>query len=74
MFYYYFFLRLTLLFRLSEFKRLYYHIPVIESEVFHEHKDQVLHVSFSHNGKYFATSSKDGFVKVHANCTVTVCH
>ncbi|CAK9304756.1 unnamed protein product, partial [Gordionus sp. m RMFG-2023] len=28
------------------------------------HKDQVLHVNFSHDGKMFATCSKDGFIKV----------
>lgn len=48
----------------SEFKRLIYHTPAIESEVMHEHKDQVLHVSFAHNGRLFATTSKDGFIKV----------
>jgi len=29
-----------------------------------EHTHQVLHVSFSHNGKMFATCSKDGFINV----------
>ncbi|XP_013420359.1 F-box/WD repeat-containing protein 5 [Lingula anatina] len=51
-----------------EFQRLYYHTPVIQSENLQEgpgrHTDQVLHVSFSHNGEYFATSSKDGTIKV----------
>lgn len=28
-----------------------------------EHHDEVLHVSFSHNGVLFATCSKDGYVK-----------
>ncbi len=51
---------------INEFKRLYYHTPKVESEVLHEHRDQVLHVSFSHDGDLFATSSKDGFVKVIA--------
>ncbi|XP_069119388.1 F-box/WD repeat-containing protein 5-like [Argopecten irradians] len=49
---------------LQEYKRLYYHTPVIESEVIRQHSDQVLHVSFSHNGKMFATCSKDGFIRV----------
>lgn len=48
----------------EEYKRLLYHTPCIESEVFKEHKDEVLHVSFSHNGKMFATTSKDSSVKV----------
>ncbi|KAJ8952508.1 hypothetical protein NQ318_003304 [Aromia moschata] len=46
----------------GEFKRLCYHIPVVQTETLLEHTDQVLHVSFSHNGKYFATCSKDGYV------------
>lgn len=49
---------------MHEYKRLKYHTPMIESEVLTEHSDQVLHVSFSHNGEMFATSSKDGFIKV----------
>ena len=49
---------------LCEYKRFFYHTPVFESEVLREHRDQVLHVSFSHNGKMFATSSKDGYIKV----------
>ncbi|KAL3870289.1 hypothetical protein ACJMK2_038365 [Sinanodonta woodiana] len=49
---------------LQEYKRLYYHTPAIESEVLRSHSDQVLHVSFAHNGKMFATCSKDGFIKV----------
>ena len=48
----------------KEYKRLYYHSPLIESEILKAHRDQVLHVSFSHNGQWFATCSKDGFVKV----------
>ena len=50
----------------EECRRLMYLTPTIESQVIREHKDQVLHVSFSHNGKYFATSSKDGFIKVRS--------
>lgn len=49
---------------LSEFKRLAYHIPLVETETLKEHGHQVLHVSFSHNGKMFATCSKDGWVVV----------
>lgn len=48
----------------GEFKRLYYHIPIVQTENLQVHADQVLHVSFSHNGKYFATCSKDGYVIV----------
>ncbi|TGZ48936.1 Uncharacterized protein DBV15_03380 [Temnothorax longispinosus] len=49
---------------LGEFKRLAYHTPLIETEVLKEHSHQVLHVSFSHNGKMFATCSKDGYILV----------
>ncbi|XP_066293861.1 F-box/WD repeat-containing protein 5-like [Branchiostoma lanceolatum] len=48
----------------SEFRRLHYFSPVALTETLKEHTDQVLHVSFSHNGKMFASSSKDGFIKV----------
>lgn len=47
-----------------EFKRLIYNTPRICSEVLCEHRNEVLHVSFSHNGTMFATSSKDGFIFV----------
>ncbi|XP_014283920.1 F-box/WD repeat-containing protein 5 [Halyomorpha halys] len=47
-----------------EFKRLIYHTPQLCSEVISEHRNEVLHVSFSHNGSMFATSSKDGFIIV----------
>lgn len=50
---------------LDEFKRLTYHTPLLETEVLLEHSHQVLHVSFSHNGKMFATCSKDGYVLVN---------
>ena len=49
---------------IQEYKRLLYHTPCVESEVLKQHGDQVLHVSFSHNGKMFATCSKDGFIRV----------
>lgn len=48
----------------EEFKRLTYHTPLIETEVLNRHSHQVLHVSFSHNGKMFATCSKDGYILV----------
>lgn len=48
----------------EEFKRLAYHTPLIETEVLNHHSHQVLHVSFSHNGKMFATCSKDGYILV----------
>ncbi|GAB0097263.1 F-box/WD repeat-containing protein 5 [Sergentomyia squamirostris] len=48
----------------TEFKRLTNNIPMVLTDVLTEHSHQVLHVSFSHNGKYFATCSKDGFVIV----------
>lgn len=37
---------------------------VLTDELQHAHSHQVLHVSFSHNGRMFATCSKDGFVHV----------
>ena len=49
----------------AEYERLYDRCPVIESEVLRSHTDQVLHVSFSHDGRLFATTSKDGFIKVN---------
>ncbi|CAK9833884.1 F-box/WD repeat-containing protein 5 [Anthophora retusa] len=49
---------------LGEFKRLTYHTPLLETEVLKDHSHQVLHVSFSHNGKMFATCSKDGYIFV----------
>ncbi|KAJ4428297.1 hypothetical protein ANN_24315 [Periplaneta americana] len=49
---------------LAEYKRLSYHTPVVQTEVLKEHSHQVLHVSFAHNGKMFATCSKDGYVLV----------
>ncbi|CAG5108873.1 Similar to Fbxw5: F-box/WD repeat-containing protein 5 (Mus musculus) [Cotesia congregata] len=48
----------------DEFRRLAYHTPLLETEVLLDHAHQVLHVSFSHNGKMFATCSKDGHVIV----------
>ncbi|GBO24398.1 F-box/WD repeat-containing protein 5 [Araneus ventricosus] len=48
----------------NEYRRLKYHIPSEQTEVLVEHTHQVLHVSFAHNGKMFASSSKDGYIKV----------
>lgn len=44
---------------LLEFQRLYSQTPIVESQVLTEHQDEVLHVAFSHNGRLFASSSKD---------------
>lgn len=44
---------------LSEYKLLKYHAPLVESEVLTQHKECVLHVSFSHDGSMFVSSSKD---------------
>lgn len=48
----------------SEFKRLTDNVPMVMTDVLTNHSHQVLHVSFSHNGKMFATCSKDGFIIV----------
>ena len=49
----------------DEYVRLECETPCVESEVHADvQKDEVLHVSFSPNGRYFATSSKDATVKV----------
>lgn len=48
----------------SEYKRLVDNVPMILTEVLTDHTHQVLHVSFSNNGKMFSTCSKDGFVIV----------
>ncbi|XP_055644237.1 F-box/WD repeat-containing protein 5 isoform X2 [Toxorhynchites rutilus septentrionalis] len=47
-----------------EYKRLTDNVPMVMTDVLTNHSHQVLHVSFSHNGKMFATCSKDGFVIV----------
>lgn len=47
-----------------EYKRLYFHCPVVLSEVLTDHGDEVLHVSFSHRGDMFSTTSKDASIKV----------
>ncbi|KAE8739473.1 hypothetical protein FOCC_FOCC015027 [Frankliniella occidentalis] len=48
----------------SEYKRLSYHVPHYQTSELKKHTDQVLHVSFAHNGTMFATCSKDGYVVV----------
>uniref|UniRef100_A0A0K8ULT4 F-box/WD repeat-containing protein 5 n=1 Tax=Bactrocera latifrons TaxID=174628 RepID=A0A0K8ULT4_BACLA len=48
----------------SEYKRLNWNIPFVQSQRLEAHTHQVLHVSFSHNGQMFATCSKDGYVIV----------
>ncbi|XP_065163496.1 F-box/WD repeat-containing protein 5 isoform X1 [Atheta coriaria] len=59
----------------NEFKRLCYNIPLVETETLTNHINEVLHVSFSHNGKYFATCSKDGTVLLwNSNYPATIEH
>ncbi|XP_071538721.1 F-box/WD repeat-containing protein 5 isoform X1 [Panulirus ornatus] len=48
----------------GEYQRLVEGTPVVETEEICEHNHQVLHVSFSHKGDMFATSSKDGYIIV----------
>ncbi|CAG2221386.1 FBXW5 [Mytilus edulis] len=48
----------------SEYKRLDFHTPIHLSETLTDHDDEVLHVSFSHDGKLFCTTSKDATIKV----------
>lgn len=43
-------------------------MPIVLTEVLTKHTHQVLHVSFSNNGKMFATSSKDGWIVVWRSC------
>lgn len=52
---------------LGEFQRLYDTIPCVQVATLKEHRDQVLHVSFSHNGYFFSSCSKDCFVKIWNN-------
>ncbi|XP_061163552.1 F-box/WD repeat-containing protein 5-like [Saccostrea echinata] len=47
-----------------EYRRLHYNCPVILTEVLKDHSDEVLHVSFSHGGDMFSTTSKDASIKV----------
>ncbi|XP_062600294.1 F-box/WD repeat-containing protein 5-like, partial [Saccostrea cucullata] len=48
----------------NEFRRLTYETPTFLSETLQEHLDEVLDVSFSHDGRLFCTTSKDATVKV----------
>ncbi|CAO1360534.1 unnamed protein product [Diamesa serratosioi] len=48
----------------TEYRRLTDNVPMVLTDILTEHSHQVLHVSFSHNGKLFATCSKDGFIIV----------
>ncbi|XP_063847702.1 LOW QUALITY PROTEIN: F-box/WD repeat-containing protein 5-like [Scylla paramamosain] len=48
----------------GEYKRLVEGTAVVETQEICEHNHQVLHVSFSHKGDMFATSSKDGHIIV----------
>lgn len=48
----------------EEYKRLTNAVPCVEYNCITEHNDEVLHVSFSHNGTMFCTCSKDSTVKV----------
>lgn len=48
----------------AEYERLCDHTPVLLCEELNEHSDEVWHVSFSHNGRMFATGAKDGGVAV----------
>nr|XP_056716374.1 F-box/WD repeat-containing protein 5 [Euleptes europaea] len=51
----------------GEFQRLYDTIPCVEVQTLKEHSDQVLHLSFSHNGYMFASCSKDCTIKIWNN-------
>ncbi|XP_034231119.1 F-box/WD repeat-containing protein 5 [Thrips palmi] len=60
---------------LKEYKRLSYHTPHCQTSELRKHTDQVLHVSFAHNGTMFTTCSKDGYVVVwNSNHPVTIKH
>ncbi|XP_050400614.1 F-box/WD repeat-containing protein 5 [Patella vulgata] len=48
----------------SEYKRLFYNVPTELSETLTDHTDEVLHISFSHKGHLFSTTSKDCTIKV----------
>ncbi|KAF0301442.1 F-box/WD repeat-containing protein 5 [Amphibalanus amphitrite] len=46
----------------SEYRRVVETTPCFLTDELHDHDHQVLHVSFSHDGRHFATCSKDGHV------------
>ncbi|KAL4230877.1 F-box/WD repeat-containing protein 5 [Mactra antiquata] len=46
----------------NEIKRLLYHVPAVCVETIHGHKDEVLDVAISNNGRYFCTCSKDAHI------------
>lgn len=46
--------------------------PSLEVQVLNKHTDQVLHVSFSHDGNRFATSAKDGHIMVSVTLAMFV--
>ncbi|XP_041371164.1 F-box/WD repeat-containing protein 5-like [Gigantopelta aegis] len=48
----------------SEYQRLCDNVPNVLSETLTDHTDEVLHVSFSHDGRLFSTTSKDCTIKV----------
>ena len=48
----------------KEYERLYDNVPCVMLKKIEKHVDEVLHVSFSHNGMMFCTCSKDAYVKV----------
>lgn len=48
----------------EEYKRLTDSVPCVEYKCITEHNDEVLHVSFSHDGTMFCTCSKDATVQV----------
>ena len=58
----------------AEYKRLFYHSPTEHSENLTLHTDEVLHVSFSHRGDMFSTTSKDATIKVQRNYPKSCMH
>nr|XP_060613275.1 F-box/WD repeat-containing protein 5 [Anolis sagrei ordinatus]XP_060613276.1 F-box/WD repeat-containing protein 5 [Anolis sagrei ordinatus]XP_060613277.1 F-box/WD repeat-containing protein 5 [Anolis sagrei ordinatus]XP_060613278.1 F-box/WD repeat-containing protein 5 [Anolis sagrei ordinatus]XP_060613279.1 F-box/WD repeat-containing protein 5 [Anolis sagrei ordinatus]XP_060613280.1 F-box/WD repeat-containing protein 5 [Anolis sagrei ordinatus] len=48
----------------GEFRRLFEGVPCLETQALKEHGDQVLHLSFSHSGAFFASCSKDCTAKI----------
>ena len=51
----------------SEYRRVVQTTPCFLTDELRDHDHQVLHVSFSHDGRHFATCSKDGYVLVSAS-------